>query len=81
MVIAMTLKEQLTKDLDTYPSHFRSVLEDLLKERDMDLSAAYKMHQMSRDANEKFSVDYMFHWSIMTHLDDIIHRLVKQGNK
>ena len=75
MVIMMTLKEQLTNDFNSYPTHFRSVLEDLLKDQDMDISAAYKMHQTSRDANEKFSVDYMFHWSIMTYLDDIIHRL------
>ena len=73
----MTLKEQLTKDLDSYPSHFRSVLEELLADPDMDLLAAYKTHEMSRDANEKFSVDFMYHWSIMTHLEDIIRRLMK----
>jgi len=73
----MTLKEQLAKDLDSYPSHFRSVLEELLADPDMDLLAAYKTHEMSRDANEKFSVDFMYHWSIMTHLEDIIRRLTK----
>ena len=53
------------------------IVDELLAQDTVDLDAVIKERFALRDACEKFSVEYMFHWSAITYFQDINSRFKK----
>lgn len=54
------------------------VVDELLAQEVIDVDAAIAERYASRAACEPYNVDFMFHWSVMTYLEDISRRFKRQ---
>lgn len=50
------------------------IIDELIAMKDLDMDAAVEYRRAYRDSHERFSVEYMFQWSVLTYLEDINSR-------
>lgn len=68
------MKDYIVQRKSRYPDFFQMHLDEICKKDTVDLYEEIQISRQTRNKFPVFSLDYMYHWSIMTYLQDALDR-------